>query len=1074
MKLGNRLMLAALFCLLPAALWAQGGRATLVGEITDPAGAVVPGASLTLRNVETGREHLSKSSNEGAYTLSELPPGTYSFRLEAPGFRTVQQTGIVMEADQTRRLNLRLEIGETTQVVTVEAEVPVINTETSSRGEVIVQRQVEQLPLNGRDFTDLALLVPGVYRRPAEDDQGGGISTNGMRTDSANFLLDGTTNRGDRNGSVGVNTSPDSIREFSVSTSTYSAEYGRTAGAQINVVTKSGTNKIHGSLFEYLRNDVFDANNFFTVPGTSKALRRNQFGGSLGGPVIKNRMFYFGSYEGTRERRSVSSFNTAPNEAWLRGDFRNVRGPGRDGVLGNADDENRVVDPFTKQEFPTPNVIPQSSWSPVTRQMVSYLPAANIAGTLDRYAAQGNLSRDRDQYAGKLDHRVSDKNNFYARYARQWTVTFDPFPSDRNFYPGFGRDADTLYNSIAFSDTHVFTPNLVTEVRYGRYWQNNRNLGENRDKDWNANFGIPGLNVDQAYQGWPAIRIDGFSEFGDRPNDPFIYDITNHQLVSATTWTFGKHTMKFGYDGIRSAYSEADVRNIRGDFRFRGRNTNPNSAASAGFRSFADFLLGLPDATQRQVGAEAAQLTGWQHALFLQHDWRPTSRLTVNLGLRYELQTPLSEANNRIANFIPGTGQVVLAGTAGYPDSLVSTDRNNLGPRIGFAYRPFGHNRTVIRTGGGIYYSLETFNVIRQQLAVTYPFVQREQFSRVSNNIGLLTMSNPFPESRRGLQGVDTPFGLQQNWQTPTIYMYNFTIEQELLSDLALEVGYVGSQGRYLGRRYNLNQPMPTGQINNGVPVTVRPYPQFGDIQYQDLSATSTYNALQTSLRRRMKGGLTLLASYTFSRALDTTSSTNVSTTGAQKFPQDISNWNLERGLSDFHRAHQFSASFNYDLPFGRNLTRGFARALVTDWRVNGIITALSGRPFTPRYNAPDVSDQRPDIIGNPLANIPAGLRFNPAAFRDPEPTADDPTFFGNAGRNIMIGPNFTSADLSLHRTFRITEGMRLQFRAEAFNTLNHPNFQVPVFLLDRSDVGNVTSTANEGRELQFALRLSF
>jgi hypothetical protein len=378
-----------------------------------------------------------------------------------------------------------------------------------------------------------------------------------------------------------------------------------------------------------------------------------------------------------------------------------------------------------------------------------------------------------------------------------------------------------------------------------------------------------------------------------------------------------------------------------------------------------------------------------------------------------------------------------------------------------------------------MYFSMETFNPIRQQLAVTYPFLVRESYSRLASNPGLLTFSNPFPEGRGGVQGLNTPFGMVTDYSTPEFYQYNVTVERELLQDLTLELGYVGSQGRHLGRRYNLNQTIPTGLSSTGALVTVRPFPQYGDIQYQSQDASSNYNAFQASLRRRSANGLTMLVSYTFSKAIDTASSTNNSTTGTQKFPQDIYNLAAERALSDFHRKHQFSGSFNYELPFGRGRrfladARGVTEALLGGWQVNGILTLLSGRPFTPQFSAPDIAQQRPDLVGDPYSNIPAGLLFNPGAFAEPLATAAAPDLYGDAGRNILIGPEFKNLDLSLSKTFRLVGDTRLQFRAEAFNVLNTVNYQVPVFQLDRSDVGRPTSTANEAREFQFAFKLLF
>lgn len=1056
----------------------QSFTATVLGSCRDTQGALLPGVSVTIVQEGTGRTQSAVTSGDGSFALPQLPPGLYALTAELAGFRRFVRRGLALETGQVRRVEVRLQLGAFNEEVTITASAPVINTDSSSKGEVITERQVQELPLNERNYTDLALLVPGVYRRPADDDQAQGLAASGTRTDASNFILDGIVNRQDRSAGPGVNVSIDAIQEFNVQTSSYSAEYGRSAGAQVSVVSKSGTNRLHGSAYEYLRDDVFDADSTFSG-GEGKDLRRHQFGGALGAPLKKDKSFVFLSYEGTRERRSQSSLNLAPSADWLRGDFRNVRGPGADGVLGSADDTNRILDPFTRQEFATPNLIPESMFHPAARAMLRYIPAANVAGTLDGYNARGLSDTQRDRITVKLDHRFSQKNNMFVRWAREAGSGYDPFPSERNYYPGFGRDTRRRLDSLAVSDTHVFSPRLINELRVGLYDQRNQNLGENRGQDWLASFGIPGLSPASDMQGWPAVRIDGFSEFGDRPNDPFIYDVQNLQLYDMATWLRAGHRGKLGVDVIRSNYVERDVRNVRGDFRFRGRNTNPGGAASAGFRSFADFLLGLPDATQRQIGADPADLTGWQLAVFLQDDWRLRPWLTLNLGLRYELQTALREATGRIASFVPDLGEVVLSGDPRYPGTLVETDRNNLGPRLGFAARPFKNERTVIRGGAGIYYNLETFNPIRQQLAVTYPFVVREQFSRLSSDPSLLTLSTPFPAGRGGVQGLNTPFGMELSYDVPEFYQWNLTFEHELVRDLSLEFGYVGSQGRHLGRRFNLNQPRPTGLSPTGGLVTVRPYPQFGDIQYQDQDAASSYNGLQASLRRRSRGGLTLLVSYTFSRAIDDASSTNNSTTGSQKFPQDVDDRAAERGLADFHRAHQFSASFNYELPFGAGRRfgaswSGLEQALLGGWQVNGIATLLSGRPYTPQYNAPEVSQQRPDLVGDPNANIPQGLYFNPAAFVQPKATAEAPNLFGNAGRNILIGPSFQNLDLSLFKTFKLRKDLRLQFRTELFNVLNHSNFQVPVFLLDRSNVGQVTQTTNEAREFQFALKLLF
>lgn len=1141
---------------------AQNFKATVVGQVVDSAGASVPNATVTITQTATNQTQTVTTDDGGNFTASQLDPGSYTLRVEAANFKILEQTNLVLETSQSARLNLTLEAGNVSETVTVEAETPAINTETSSKGEVIVEKQVQDLPLNGRNFTDLALLTPGVYRRPADDDQGEGLATSGTRTDASNFVLDGINNRSDRNGNVGVSTSVDSIQEFRVETSTYTAEFGRTAGAQVNVVSKSGTNRFSGSLFEYFRNDVFDAKNALAVDiaatpqdESAKTLRRNQFGGTIGGPLPflnfgeggkvvnsgKDRSFFFLSYEGTHERRSVVSQQTAPNAAWLRGDFSNLLSQGIiiydpatihcetiTGVRtmlpasGQCPANNRAAtDPFPG------NIIPQSRISPISRQILQYIPAANVPGTNESYIATGVNRPDRNQYLAKFDYRFSEANSAYFRFARQRNNGYQAFPSARNFYPNFGRDALSKNDTYAVSDTHIFSPAIVNEARFGFFNQDTQNLGQNRDRDYNALFGIQGVSPGAEFQGFPAIRIDGYSEFGDRPNDPFNYKLKTLQFFDSLSYNTGAHNFKFGVDIIRSNYVENDVRNLRGDFRFRGADTNAplpyptatgstptrtfNFGTSSGARSFADFLLGFPGTTSRQIGAVPADTTGTQYAFFIQDNWRVKNWLTLNLGVRYEYQTALSEATGRLANVIINSDgntatlvcpqaqaevrennavvspACVSAASVGLPNTLVRPDKNNIGPRVGFALRPFKDDKTVIRGGAGIYYSLETFNPIRQQLAVQAPFLNRIDYSRNANNYSALSLATPFPAGT----ATPTPRGMNPDYKQPEIYQYNLTIERELVSDLVLEVGYVGSQGHFLGLRYNLNAQVPTATSATGV----RRFAQYGTatFQYQDQFGNSNYNALQTSLRRRARNGLTLLASYTFSKSIDTGSSTNQSSTGSQTFPQDIRNiLQTERGLSDFDRRHQFSGSVNYELPIGRG--RAFlgdanrlTDALVGGWQLNAIVSLLSGRPFTPQFSAADVASQRPDVIGDPYENIPEGLLFNPAAFRRPTATAGDNDLYGNAGRNILTGPSFRSVDMSLIKNFRVAEKTRVQFRAEVFNVFNTPNFQVPAFFVDYNEnpttgvrtytnatVGRPVSTATEGREFQFAVKLLF
>jgi outer membrane receptor protein involved in Fe transport len=1094
---------------------AQSFRGTLVGRVTDSAGAGVPNATVTVTHAATNQVRTVTTNDSGEYVAAQLQPGEYSVKIDATGFKSTINQNIVLQTDETRRVNVTLDVGSVNETVTVEGEAPVINSETPEKGEVIVQRQVQELPLNVRDFTDLAKLVPGIYARPTEDDQGQGLASAGTRTDSTNFILDGVSNRDDRNGAVGVNTSVDSIQEFKVSTSTYSAEYGRMAGAQISVVSKSGTNRYSGSAFEFVRNNFFDANNYFTPVGEQKTLKRHQFGGTFGGPLPfinfgkgdniydsgKDKMFFFASFEQLREVRSQSQRTVAPNADWARGDFRNVLADGvRIMCLRKSSNPLRP----TKVECPTPNVIPLGPVandpdllyaSPISLALLDYLPRANDPNSNDgfTYSLISN-TLPRNLFSLKVDRKINSANSFYFRYSLDNRDAYQP-QAGRFNYPGFLRVWDYNNTSIAFGDTHIFTPSLINDFRVGFGTQDRKTLPENNDQDYVSLLGIPGLPSasEPSVWGFPAIRIDGFPDTGDSANVPFSYLYKNISLANSVTWIKGNHNWKFGVDVLRPNYVESDIRNVRGDFRFRGRFTNPANQTSNGVRSFADFLYGLPDSTQRQIGTDPADLVAWQSAFYIQDNWRVANWLTLNLGVRYDYTPYLYEKSNLISNFIPELGISACAGgefrdddgnlicvdgaSLGLPRALVETDKNNWAPRVGFALKPFKDDKTVIRGGAGIYYSTETINPARQMLALNYPYLNRQSFNRSSTaNILQLTFDDPFPDDRLNLQGVTTPQGIPTDSQTPEVYQFNLTLERELAKDLALEIGYVGSQGRHLGVRYNLNYQYPNSVV--GQP-PIRAYPALGDITYQAQVLNSTYNAMQVTLRRRAKNGLTLLASYTFGKAMDQNSNTNNSTTGSQRNPQDIHDFSQDWGLADFHRTHQFSGSFNYDLPFGRGRqffsgARGWADVLVGGWQMNGIVTLLSGRPFTPVFSSLDTASGRPDLVGDPMANVPDGLYFNPDAFARPVATAEDPNLFGNAGRNIVIGPGYQNFDISLFKNFRLAEKTKLQLRWELFNLLNHPNFQVPQHLLGTSDTGKIRSTAGEAREMQFAVRLTF
>jgi hypothetical protein len=1135
-----------LLLLASALLQAQSFEATVVGTVKDAHGAAIVGATVTITEDATGHTQSIKTNGQGDYTLLQLRPASYTITFEANGFKTYAQKNLVLETSQTARVTVTLQVGAKEDKVEVTAEAPAISLDQSKKGETIINKQVEDLPLNGRDFTDLASLVAGVYPRPSDDDQGQGLSSSGTRTDATNFTLDGVANRSDRNGSVGVNTSLDAIQEFNVSTSSFPAEYGKVAGAQITVVSKSGTNRMHGSLFDYVRTDLVDAQNY---QGGASALRRQQFGGTLGGRIIKDRTFYFGSYEGSREAKSETAAVNAPNADWLGrgasgiiGDFSNLLslttkiGPdgrtecqrlyGQSGPHACQVGYNTGSGTGNFHAFPN-NIIPANMISPIALKILQYIPVANTSyvpftGSLEGYNADGLHDTNRNKFMLKLDHTLNNANALYVRWARQSGTEYDPFPSSRNYFPHMGSFGRSRYESVAFGDTHVISPSTLNEFRFGWYNQHNGTRAQNQDQDYATMFGIPGVSTDPYFMGFPQLRIDGYPEMGDRYNYPFTYEISNYQWYDALTMVRGKHTLKFGADITRSNYNEGGATYMRGDFRFRGRDSSYGAVTTPNPWSIADFLMGLPDATERETVTVPTSLTGWPMGFFAQDDWKVSSSLTLNVGLRWDVFLPFTEAKNRLANFIPSTGQVATAGDPNYPNSMLFTNWRNIQPRFGFAYHPFNSDKTVIRGGGGLFYSQETYNVVRQQLAQNPPYQNWELYGRDSscpNPITCstaLTLANPWPVS---LQKQPPLYGMDPHGKTPQIIQSNLTYEHEIIPDLTMELGYVGSIGHFLGRRYDINQGLnPTWNCSMGTdPATGQtnvatckaafasyPFPSrvtaTGSAQsltYQTQDANSNYHALQTSLRRRSKRGLTLLVSYTFSKMIDTTANTNNSTSGSQKYPQNSWDVSAERALSDLNRKHQFTASVNYELPIGRGKwllgnSNGLLNTIVGNWQMNMKSSVLSGRPFTPQFNSADFTSERPDVVGDPMANVQAGFGFNPNAFAKPSDLAAAvydwnfhnpgnlkamPAVYGNAGRNSLIGPAFFTIDMGLSKNFKLDglrEGTRLQVRGEAFNLLNHPNFQIPNYYLDQPNAGEYKTMATDQRVFQFALKVLF
>jgi hypothetical protein len=1016
-------------------IFAQGYRAAVVGRITDRAGATIQQAKVTATSLETNIAVSTQSDETGSFVISPLTPGKYRVNVEADGFKGFVREGISLEVDQTARVDVKLAVGLVTDVIVVKNETLPITTENASLGQVITNREILDLPLNGRNYLSLALLAPGVL--PVTD--GANPHTiNGARTDHVNYLVEGVSNINRRGNEPVASPSIDAIQEFKIITHNFSADYGRLGGGVISVALRNGTNQFHGSLFEFLRNDALDARGFFDqqVP----KLKRNQFGGVLAGPIIKEKTFFLFNYEGLRNREEQTRITRVPTAQERAGVF-----------------SAPIRNPFAGQPFPN-NTIPAERLSPVALRLLNFVPLANRSGALN-FITTVSIPGNNDSYIAKVDHHFSKSDSLTARFLLSDFSGGNPARSTP--LPGFGALRSGRKQQWSFTHTHIFSSALINEARFGFVRDNFAERSVNAGKNTSAEVGINGV---PAGSGLTNVSIAGFPEFGDATFLPDEWTDNEYIVSDTLSRVMGKHYLRVGGDFQRSQHFNLFAAFAAGQAVFLG---------SFSGNAFADFLLGLPTATQRQVGMNKSYLFSNYFGFFVQDDWKLRPDLTLNLGVRYDVNHPPVEKYDRLANFIPSLGRQIRVGEPGYPRSLLKTDYNNVAPRIGFAYRPFGNERTVVRGGYGIFSSFDLQFTLYQLLgASAFPFTRLEQF--LATSVGNPSLADPFPASRPGTTpGANTPNGWEYDNPTPYLQGWNLSVAHELTDSLGVEVAYVGTKGTHQSVTLNVNQTIRTPQGN------ITPFPGFGRILVQSLGANSNYHALQISAQKRFSinavGGLAFRSNFTWSKAID-----NASFGAASRQPQDPRNLQAERALADFDRRRVWSNDFILELPFGRGrrfgkqINRGLD-AVLGGWRLSGILFLADGRPFTP-------------VIAG--ANAQAGFPTRPDRLRDGrlgEPTIErwfDPTAFaivpagefrfGNSGRNILTGPGIVSLDASVFKQFNLPwEAHRLEFRADFFNLPNRANFDLPARAIDQPTAGAIGS-AGPGRQIQFALKYIF
>jgi hypothetical protein len=1084
------LLIVALVCL-PLASYGQVEQGVILGTVSDQSAARIAGAVVTLTNLGTNVTQVTQTDQTGSFRSIPLRTGRYSVTVESAGFKKLVRTGITLQIQDEIRLDLALELGASAEQITVTADAALLQTTEASRGQVIENKKIVDLPLNGRDYLQLALLTAGT-NVPPPGSRFQGFSSGGFRVSHNNYLLDGMDNNSNQQAAQGrspqvISPSVDAVQEFKVQTTNYSAEFGRNVGGVVNVVIKSGSNEFHGGVFEFLRNEAFNARNFFQRPGTDiPVFRRNQFGGFLGGPILKNKTFFFVNYEGTKEYTAGTAQSTVATAAEARGDFSNSFFNNRptqifDPATYNATTRARL--PFAG------NVIPANRIDPVAARVASFSPGPNREGIINNYFS--NPRSDAATHKGdlRIDHTLGPKDTIYGRYSKQdYLLT----PESNLPAPAFG-GGDPAFNhnepqSFVISHGHIFTPNLfhTLKVSWNRLLTNR---GSPLDRNMNPDIGLNGANTELA--GFALFSINGYAPLGPPANNPQFSDSQTRQLTSDLLWTRGRHTIKVGgnFMFIQSPHLQAFQSN--GTFTFNGNFTRQSSNATFG-NSFADFLLGIPFNSQLSTVAQGNQRRRI-HSGYIQDDFKVSNRLTMNLGLRYEYIGPWFEKYNKYSNFDidenPVRPQLRLAKDGSIADrSTLKPDYMNFAPRIGLAYR--FDARTVIRSGYGIYYG-GVDHIGDRYLHASAPFFFQSGFN-TDSIVPTILLRDGFPAGATSsrVSNLQTISQDRTN-KAPYSQQWNFTIQRELASDIALELGYAGTKGNRLLQRFDSNAPLPgPGNINARRPVTTLAVPgldyivtPLADTFRREFSANSNYHAMQVKVEKRMSKGLSMLASYVWSKTISDARGGADAGGTAPNAVQDVNNRQAERSLADEHFPHRFVMSSNYDLPWGRGRAFGssmprWADLLIGQWAVGGILTLNSGRLVNigVQGDPPNVgtaSAARPNVVGGQQANLPSDERtlarwFNTGAF-----VRQENFTFGNAGRNLVTAPGMRNLDLAMYKVFRIDEARYFQLRGEFFNASNTPFFGAPGNSLGLATFGLVNSAA-DARIIQIAAKFYF
>jgi len=1091
------------------------------GTVVDPASAAVAGAAISAMQIETGLTRDAVSDRTGGYVLLELPVGHYRLQVSAKGFQSYIQQGIVLDVNSTATVPVRLTVGTETQKVEVQADAQLIQTTITGMGETVNERDVLELPLNGRNFSQLGLLQPGVApMTPGLAEAGGSLrdgqayAVNGQRPESNNFLIDGANNFNGVDGGFVLKPPVDAITEFKILTHNANAEFGSALGSTTNVITRSGTNDFHGSLWEFLRNDAFDATNYFA--SKTEPLKQNQFGGRFGGPVFKDKTFFFGYYEGFRNHQGETIGSTVPSVAERGGDFSALCQSGftENGFCMDTDGQGNEVHQLFNVFLNTPypfNQLPLTppDTSPLSLGLLSLFPLPNTGSNV--FTSTQVFTQSNNQFGLRLDHQLSKGDTLNFRYAFADGSQFNPIPTSGASVPGFPVGQEQRAQNFVATETHTFTPAMIGVLRFS-FLRNKFLYGERTNHTTPESLGFqyqPSLDL---AVGPPFIQVNGYTTVGDPITGPRNTFENAYDYNGSLSWVRGRHELKFG-----GGFDHTHVNMLQG-------------IATNGFfvfvpfpdvaDAFASFLFGQPVFFLQGRGDFSRGINGHAFNSYAQDTYKVTSRLTLNVGLRYEMPSPYTEIHNRQTLWIPGRQSTVMPtaptgllypGDPGVPGGLIPTFRKGLAPRIGVALDPTGSGKWLVTSAYGLFY--EPYYTGQggplQSPISAPPYLQTAQISTPN-------FADPFNGEPPPAGSFATPLTnltLAPNLPLPYSQDWDLNVQHSFGSDLLLQVGYVGTKGTKLPRFIEGNPAIYVPGVDEG---TGQPLSTSGNADQRRLYsgctlandpstcvysstgliagiANSSYNALEASLRKRFSHGMAFLVSYTFSKSIDDASSFNMTgsaakpVAGENDLAQDPFNLAAERGRSLFDSRQRLVLSYQWAIPLWRH-PQGWYQHILGAWQVNGIATVMTGTPFTV-FDSNDVSEQggAPEITGfsanrpnlvtgqNPNAGPKSTAAWlNANAFQRITPDPNSPVQqFGTAGRNIAQGPSYADWDFSAFKSIPVTEGKEFQFRAEFFNLLNHTNFRLP-----DSDISSPTFNhilaAQSPRLIQLALKFQF